>query len=378
MDELVEERPVPGALVRHRGARLEHHGVERSASRLEVHAGAVWIRATEAGPGILATHGATTVQVREGAAVLEVNDFEALLVVVSGRAAVKGAAALPRSVTAGHAVTLNLDGGFSTPEPLSPEELHADRFVVENLARDVLTEAEAVAPEPEPAGEPAPPPLLTAPVGARVDGPPPEIQATEPMPSDPEPPNSVAAAAADEPAGEVPAPAAIYDPAPLSVSSSGADRGDEPESTGTPGDVRPPRRGLVAVVVVLVILAAVIGAIVLTGDDVPSLPPDDELPSAAPTDPVTTPEATLQGCEATPAGYEAQGVVSGGGDDVARYEVGVGLEDTAGTVYAEKAVTVDARTDPTVAVRWTVELALADGEVRPESECRITEVVALT
>lgn len=374
MDELVEERPVPGALVRHRGARMEHHGVERSAPRLEVHAGAVWIRATEAGPGILATHGATTVQVREGAAVLEVSDFEALLVVVSGRAAVKGAAALPRSVTAGHAVTLNLDGGFGTPEPLTPEELHADRFVVENLARDVLVEAEA-SPEP---GEVAPPPL-TAPAGARVDGTPPEAPAGEPGPSgldvdlDPAP--------ADEPVDETPAATAIYDPVPLPVPTPGGDPGEGGEGAERPdgpGDPRPPRRGLVAVVVVLVILAAVIGAIVLTGDDVRSIPPDEALPSSAPTEPIVTPEATLRGCEATSAGYEAQGVVSSGGDDVARYEVGVGLEDSGGTLYAEKAVVVDARTDPTVAVRWTVELALAADEIRPDSECRITTVDALT
>ncbi len=375
MDELVEERPVAGALVRHRGARMEQHGVERSAPRLEIHAGAVWIRATEAGPGVLATHGAATVQVREGAAVLEVSDFEALLVVVSGRVAVKGAAALPRSVTAGHAVTLNLDGGFGTPEPLTAEELHADRFVVENLARDVLVEAEAApldsAPEPEAAPPPAP---LAAPVGARVDGTPPEAPAPESMPLDPD--LGSEAPAEDEPVVVAAAPVAAYDPAPLAVPSLGA---DEPAAaTDAPDASRPPRRGLVAVVIVLVILAAVVGAIVLTGDDVRSVPPADDLTSeAASTEPVATPEATLQGCAATPAGYEARGVVSGGNDGVARYQVEVGLEDTEGTVYAEKAATVAARTDPTVAVRWTVELALAPAEVRPDSECRIVEVKAL-
>jgi len=178
MDELVEERPVPGALVRHRGARLERHGVDRSAPRIEVQHGALWIRATDAGPGVLASHGATTVQVRDGAAVLEVSDFEALLVVVAGRAAVKGAAALPRSVTAGQAVTLTLDGGFGHPEALSADELAADRFVAENLARDALA---SVAPAPPAEGSS---PAGPAPVPATTTAPEPAPAPDVPEPTD--------------------------------------------------------------------------------------------------------------------------------------------------------------------------------------------------
>lgn len=373
MDELVEERPVPGALVRHRGARMEQHGVERSAPRLEVHAGAVWIRATDAGPGILASHGATTVQVREGAAVLEVSDFEALLVVVSGRAAVKGAAALPRSVTGGNAVVLNLDGGFGTPEPLTADELRADWFVVENLARDVLAEVGAAPPEAPPAPtppRPAPVRSLTAPAGARVDGSPPAVAEAPVVPVEPPP----AAEPEDEPIGG----GAAYDPAPIAVPGPGAPA-DAPDDEAVLDLPHPARRGLIAVVIVLVLLAAVIGALVLTRDDARSAPPLDEpAPATEPIAATTSPpEATLQACEPGAAGYVAQGVVSGGGPGVARYEVGVGLEGGDGALDAEKAVTVAARTDPSIEVRWTVELTLADGEARPGSECRITRVDAV-
>lgn len=94
--------------------------------------------ATPDGVGLVVTHGAATVPVRDGAAVVEVHDFEALLVVIAGRAAIKGASALPRSVSAGQAVTLTLDGSFGDPEVPAAGELASDRMVEENLALDAI------------------------------------------------------------------------------------------------------------------------------------------------------------------------------------------------------------------------------------------------
>ena len=216
-DEMAEEHPAPGTVVRHRGADVEVRASARGPASVELHRGAAWLRATPRGPGLVLGHGAATLQLADGAAVVEVHDFEALVVVLAGRATVRGVAALPRSVEAGEAVTLTLDGSCSDPDHLAPAELAADRVVVENLALDALagrvagtapptaapdpgaaaapspSEAEAPpAPAPpapgpgEPGAEPAPaapPPAPPAPPGARrgaVDGPPPEAPRPSP------------------------------------------------------------------------------------------------------------------------------------------------------------------------------------------------------
>lgn len=177
-DDLVELRPAPEVLLRHRrDADVVVHEADRVGPRVELRRGALWVRAGEDGPGVTVTHGAANVQVRAGAGVIEVSDMEALLVVASGRAAVKGAAPLPRSVLAGQAVALTLDGTFTDPAALTPAELASDRMVVENLARDSLLSAPTRAPAERPSGvAPAPAP---APV---PDAPPAETAAEEPAP----------------------------------------------------------------------------------------------------------------------------------------------------------------------------------------------------
>ncbi len=81
---LVELRPAPAVLLRHRDADLEVVTAPRTGPRVELKRGALWIRAGEDGPGVTVTHGAASVQVRAGAGVVEVSDMEALLVVASG------------------------------------------------------------------------------------------------------------------------------------------------------------------------------------------------------------------------------------------------------------------------------------------------------
>jgi hypothetical protein len=182
--DLVELRPAPAVLLRHRNAELDIVTEPRMGPRVDLKRGALWIRAGEEGPGITVTHGAATVQVRAGAGVVEVNDMDALLVVASGRAAVKGVSPLPRSVIAGQAVTLTLDGTFTDPDALSAAELAADRMVVENLALDSLASvggaveaaaaapvADAPAPAPEPEVEALPTRTPGATTAARTDTP---------------------------------------------------------------------------------------------------------------------------------------------------------------------------------------------------------------
>lgn len=213
--ELIELRPAPAVLLRHRDADLDVHTAPRTGPRVELRRGALWIRAGEEGPGVTVTHGATSVQVRAGAGVVEVLDMEALLVVASGRAAVKGVSPLPRSVIAGQAVTLTLDGTFSDPDALSAAELAADRMVVENLALDNLASGTSAADGPTRL-----PPRLPAALGeTRVDPPgAPQVEGTgDPFAPrvrpevEPEPEPAVAAVA---PTPEVAEPLPVGRPAP--------------------------------------------------------------------------------------------------------------------------------------------------------------------
>ncbi len=146
--DLHELRPAPGVLLRHRGAEVDVHEVPRSGPRVELRHGALWIRVVDDGPGVTVVHGASSIQLRSGAAVVEVHDVEALLLVAAGQAAVKGSAPLPRSVVAGQAVALTVDGTTSEPDRFAAEELASDRMVVENLARDLLA-ARPPAPLPD-------------------------------------------------------------------------------------------------------------------------------------------------------------------------------------------------------------------------------------
>lgn len=160
-DEVVELRPAGSVLVRHRGADLEARADPRSGPVITLREGALWVRADEGGPGVTVTHGASSVEVRSGAVVLEVSDVEALLVVVSGRASVGGVSPVPRTVVAGHACSMTLDGVLSAPVALSADELAGDRMIVQNLARDTLgADLAALAVEPAVRVDPPPPPTF--------------------------------------------------------------------------------------------------------------------------------------------------------------------------------------------------------------------------
>ncbi|HEU5152857.1 MAG TPA: hypothetical protein VFU19_20365 [Iamia sp.] len=281
--ELVELRPAPAVLLRHRDADLEVHTAPRTGPRVELKRGALWIRAGEEGPGVTVTHGATSVQVRAGAGVVEVVDMEALLVVAAGRAAVKGVSPLPRSVIAGQAVTLTLDGTFSDPDALSAAELAADRMVVENLALDNLASGSPAPSTPAAPAAPAAPGAPDLPAEARVDPPgapqvegtadpfaprvrpdpsapvaaaPPEAAPVASVPPVPAPdPPAAAAAPTVAPAPEVPAPAEpdalppappvgrpapslpVTEPSALEVALAGVGVTDTPPA---PGEARTP------------------------------------------------------------------------------------------------------------------------------------------
>ncbi|HXH59601.1 hypothetical protein [Iamia sp.] len=298
----VEQRPAPGVLLRHRGAEVEVHPAGRDAPRVEIRRGAAWLRATDEGPGVWFTHGATTLQIRSGAAVVEVLDFEALVVVVAGRAAVKGTAALPRSVIAGQAVTLTLDGTFTAPETLAAGELAADRMVVENLALDSMGSATPTVPAPvDPDHDPEDEPPETAPELAAeapptpavpVDGPapaPPAVPAPErtawpassPSHSTENGPSALDAAragvgAVDQGGEEGPDARAGGDAPTVDAPADGAGD-DEPRPPATTGtaptatgpDERSRRRVLLALFVALLVALAIVAAIALGGEDDP-------------------------------------------------------------------------------------------------------------
>ncbi|WCO65098.1 hypothetical protein PO878_11370 [Iamia majanohamensis] len=285
-DELAEERPAPGTVVRHRGADVEVRPAARGPASVELHRGAAWLRATARGPGLVLGHGAATLQLADGAAVVEVHDFEALVVVLAGRASVRGVAALPRSVEAGEAVTLTLDGSCSDPDRLAPAELAADRMVVENLALDALAgrRAEAVPPaaEPGPGAAVAPSPT-EAPLAQRSPAPGPDEPGAEPAPVAPAPappaPPAARRGAVDGPPPEAPRP----EPSALESALAGVgvvDRDGDPaldDEAAPPaaagarrddeGDDGPGRRRLLLVLVVVALLVvAIVAAVVLGGD----------------------------------------------------------------------------------------------------------------
>lgn len=247
---LTEDRSAPGAVVRHRGATIDRP--EAATPTLTLVRGALWARGDGTGPGVLITHGASTVLIRDGAAVVESIDFEAIVLVVSGEIAVKGANTLPRSVFAGHAITLSLDGTFGSPEPLSAAELAADRFVTENLARDALLAAPPAPLSREGDGSAAPESSPAA-VAVTADAAPDRTSAEPPASEAPSGP----ADAAERPAGperpspdEPPAPRAgrprLDSPPPALPAAPPAARSTDPEPTvelPIPGQARAGRDG---------------------------------------------------------------------------------------------------------------------------------------
>lgn len=290
-DDLVELRPAPSVLLRHRAdADVVVHAANRVGPRVDLRRGALWVRAGEDGPGVTVTHGAANVQVRAGAGVIEVSDLEAILVVASGRAAVKGAAPLPRSVLAGQAVALTLDGTFTDPAVLTAAELASDRMVVENLARDSLLSAGAGARSAPPVAPPPPldvlalqdldgfveEPLVEEPPGLPVEEPPvlPEpAPALEPVPA----PDPGPDAAPGPLAGPAPGPAASAlesalagvgvtdDPAAERVAVDAPVAGDEEAAAAAPEGDRRRTRVLVALVILALLVFALVALLVLGG-----------------------------------------------------------------------------------------------------------------
>lgn len=164
--ELREVRPGHASLLRHAGADLDLTWA-RGVPRVALRSGAVWVRATDDGPGLVVTIGASHVHVRDGAAVVEVRARDALVVVASGRVGVSGSWPLARPVPAGHGVTATHDGTVRTPRPLPAAELAANPMLVENLLRDGLASGAAGVlaggprhAVPRPAVDGSPPPVL--------------------------------------------------------------------------------------------------------------------------------------------------------------------------------------------------------------------------
>lgn len=152
--ELTEVRPGPASLLRHAGADHDLTWA-RGVPRIVLRSGAVWVRATTDGPGLVVTCGASHVHVRDGAAVVEVRARDALVVVATGRVGVSGSWPLARPVPAGHGVTATHDGTVRTPRPLPAAEMAANPMLVENLLRDGLASGvpgvlAAARPEPTP------------------------------------------------------------------------------------------------------------------------------------------------------------------------------------------------------------------------------------
>lgn len=258
-DEMVELRPARAVVVRHQGADLEARAVEGSGPVITLRNGAVWVRADAAGPGVVVTHGASSVEVRSGAVVVEVADVEALLVVVAGRASVRGVSPLPRTVHAGHASTLTLDGVTSDPAPIDANELAADRMIVENLARDTVA-ADLVAPAEATGGvrvDPPPPPTLDgAPVdAARSDaGKAGKASESGAGRGTSGPPSALSSALRG---------VGIDDGDGVDQSTVGAVSANQADPAGDDGARRRRTRLLVAVLIVVLLLAAVVAAVVL-------------------------------------------------------------------------------------------------------------------
>lgn len=329
---------------------VEIRGDARSATTVELRRGAVWLRAVDDGLGVVFVHGATTVELRGGAAVVEVHDSDAVLVVVAGRAAIEGAPDLPRTVSAGQAVTLALDGSFEQLKTMTAAQLAGDRMVVENLARDALGSGGA-SPSP----------------GSDDDG------------------GDAAAAAAADP-----------DPASAVRSSAGPAPGPAPD--------RSSRRWLVGLVVAALVVVAIVAATALsaddevtdgaarvgssattTADDVTDGAPrtgstatttDDDEPAPTTRPP---PEATgeLQDCASLSLGWVARGTVRGGGQRTSRYDVEVGVRDGEGRLYARQTQRVVPRTDRSQPAEWEIIVPVPEEGVRRGSDCELVEVTPL-
>ncbi|NLV54034.1 MAG: hypothetical protein GXY13_00325 [Acidimicrobiales bacterium] len=170
---LTEIRPGHASLIRHEDADFELLWC-RDVPRVALRRGAIWVRATEDGPGIVVSCGESHVHLRSGAAAIEHREHDALVVVASGRASVTGTWPLPKVVHAGHGVVVSCSGTVRSPRPVAVEELSANPMLVENLVRDSLVSGRVatLTTEPIDTGRDASRP--------RVDGtPPPVVNVTD-------------------------------------------------------------------------------------------------------------------------------------------------------------------------------------------------------
>ncbi len=396
-DDLVVARPAPGTVVRHRGAEIGVRSEPDGPATIEVKRGAVWLRAVADGPGLVLSHGATTMVLRDGAAVVEVHDAEALLVVVAGRAEIDGSPAVPGSVGAGQAATLTADGGCSAPEVLAASELAADRMIVENLALDA-----------------------TDGLGSPLPGGPDGDGVAPAGPTEHE-------VAPDRDASDTPRPDGPGAPADRRLAAGRAPVDGDP----VPGRRQGWSRVLLVVVVVALVAIAVVAAVLAFGDDDDTAPTTadpapttrvapssgDPAPTTgvAPTtadpastttvapsttadtggvgDPIEEPpaeevpstegpgrgevKAAVASCRAGAAGYVVRGTVQGGGQRVARYAMTVGLVDREGEIYAEATERVAPEADRSQPAPFEVVVPVAAGRSAPGTKCEVLDAEPL-
>lgn len=323
--DLVEERPAPGVLLRHGDAAISVYPLPSGPVAVGVQRGAVWLRCRPGCSGIVVTHGATTVEMGVGAAVVEARELDALLVVVAGQVAVRGAADEAREVPAGHAVALRLDGTLAEPGEVTPHQLAAQRMIGVNLALDARGSALPTSgrtgppPAPHPTPAPAEPGVVTSPPGHVA---PPDSAA---------PPDHVA----------------------------------PPDHAALRPDGRSRRRLLVGLVAASCVVVVVALAFVLPGSDVGRAGPATDIPPDVRTEVVR--------CRPGGNGYEVGGTLAGGGERVANYDIAVVVVDGEGEVYGEGTQRVVAAEDPGRPVEFEASVPLAVA-ARPDTECRITEV----
>lgn len=165
---LTELRPGHASLLRHDAAEFQLMWA-RDVPRVDLHRGAVWLRATDAGPGIVVSCGESHIHLRSGAAVVERRELDALVVVASGRVSVTGTWPLPKVIEAGQGVAVTIAGEVREPRTIPALELAANPMVIENLVRDGLVSGSVGTLESDPID------TVVVTERPRVDGTPPPV-----------------------------------------------------------------------------------------------------------------------------------------------------------------------------------------------------------
>ena len=271
IEDLEELAPAADVRVRHRGADVDVGSPDRSPARAELRKGAIWCRAGAGGPGLEVIHGEATVQVAHGAVVIEADGVEAVMIVVAGRTSVHSAPGPARTVSAGQAVTLTLDGHLGEPVTLAASEIAADRMIVVNLALDSLASQMDDRPRSTakvdrnglPVGPPAP---STPAVDGRAEREAPPATPVEERPA-PDPVPQPAGRSALEPEG-------VDRPAVLNrAEDQGSESALEPEHSveeETAPETGQMIRPVVTLVLVVLLLLAIVAAVIVAGDGEPA------------------------------------------------------------------------------------------------------------